>query len=177
MEDTMPPRRLTEKDVISILSRPDDSIKDLASYYRISTHSVYEIFANRMWKSIDRSLYPSKKDNRRKLTEEQVFAIRAEDKPNLKELASKYNVSETYISNLRDKNRFDSWKRVPHTSVITKGRKLTVQQVAEIKAMPKVRKDFLAKKYGVCKSHITKIRSGLKWKNVKPASYDLSFSL
>lgn len=168
-------RKLSEKDVIDILCRPDDSIQELATRHRISTHAVYEIIGGRVWKSIDRSLYPRRKDNRRKLTAEQVFVIRAENNPSIKELASRYNVSEHYITNLRDSNRFDSWKRVPHTS--TKVIKLSAKQVAEIKAMPNVSREFLAKKYGVCESTITKIRSGEMWKNVKPVSYDLSFSL
>lgn len=168
-------RKLTEKDVIDILSRPNDSIQELATRHRISTHAIYEILGGRVWKSIDRSLYPRRKDNRRKLTADQVFAIRAENNPDIKALASKYNVSQHYIINLRDSNRFDSWKTVPHTS--TKVRKLSPKQVAEIKGMPNVSKDYLVKKYGVHRTTIDKIRSGEMWKNIKPVSYDLSFSL
>jgi Mor family transcriptional regulator len=172
----MSARKLTKEDVIEILSRHNDSEEELIKHYGISPVTLYKIFSNKTWKSIDRSSYPKRKDKRRKITEEQVFAIRAENSPNIKELALKYNLKESYILQLRDKNKINTWKTIPHTSTVS--HKLSEKQVAEIKAMKvyikrngkgTVNRSFIAKHYGITEQTVTSIMRNRRWKHVEPA--------
>jgi hypothetical protein len=167
--------KLNEQIVIEILSNPDAPIKETAQRYNINQTAIYNIFANITWKRIDRSEYPKRKYKHIKLTAEDVFAIRAVNRPSLTALANKYGISRAHVARLRDRNYPESWKDVPFTFTTTY--KLTKKDVAEIRAMPNADRNWLAKKYDVHPATITKIRSGRMWKNIKPASYDLSFSL
>lgn len=167
--------KLNEQIVREILSNPDAPIKETAQRYNINQSAIYNIFANITWKRIDRSEYPKRKYKHIKLTAEDVFAIRAVNKPSIAALAKKYGISRAHVARLRDKNYPESWKEIPFT--FTTSYKLNKKDAAEIKAMPNADRDLLAKKYGVRPATITRIRNGFMWKKVKPASYDLSLSL
>lgn len=107
------------------------------------------------------------------LTEEQVIKIKkdiSEGKLYLREIAKKFGVSLTCISHINNGN---TWSHVPFPEVKSvKGKRFLREEiVAEIKGLllyENASVKDVAKKYGISKYAIYKIKTGATWKDIKP---------
>lgn len=91
-----------------------------------------------------------------KLTEDDVMKIRSSELP-YAELARIYNISQSHISKIR---RGDAWKHSSNGCILpsTSRRKLTDEQVAEIRATDGISQYVLARQYGVTQALISLIK-------------------
>jgi len=99
------------------------------------------------------------------LTEEQVLAIRADERPE-HEIAQDYGMTQSHINSIRIGKAYKNYGGKTERVGRRRQRKLTPEQIADIRTSS-LKGVELAEKYGVAPSTICKIKKGLRYKEVE----------
>ena len=172
----MPPRKLTDEQVIELLADTTSSTKELTVRYNIALTSLYNILHRRSYKHLGGKPVSNinRASGRHILNADKVSFIRNNPHIPAKELGKKYGVSGNCVAKIRINPCL--WKRVSadNISIPRKRQWLSDENVIEIFNDKVSGVTKLANKFNVSKNYVYKIKQGKTRLNILKGLLDVN---